>query len=509
MVFTLQDLMELPLLKSSRPQILVGNDFDQREVRWVHTSEIFEISPLLKGGEVLFTTGLGLVGAPIGAITNYVESLARQNVTALIMEVGRTFVNLPAEFEVAAAKYGLPLITMHQVVPFVEITEAVHPLLIDAEVMTLRRRGLAFRQLTDGLLAGDDLGGVLSHVRGLVNHPVGLYSHGGQLLAGDDVRELYSVETLTELAVGPEHWAYLVSPVQETIDADVMDLAASMVALKMTQMATGSPSRALAVSDLLSDMISGNHLGDVDIESRASSLGFVLNPRRRSLALVVDLTRSARDGLTVVTKAARREFGPNLVAELDGHIYAVLQLRPDVAVDEQLHGLALGIERELSEGGTGKLVRIVSGPIADSIQLLVKSLVRAHEGARLARKLGLRKDVITERDLGIYDLLTRVVPDVELESFVEQQLGPLLQADARSGHRLMETLNAYLEAGRSKSIAAEVLGVRRQTLYHRLERIAEVLGGIDLASHERLTSLDLAVTVWRMRTSGLTGSREI
>lgn len=508
MTFTLQDLMDLPLMKSSRPQVLAGSDFDQREVRWVHTSEIFEISPLLKGGEVLFTTGLGLVGSPIGAITAYVESLARQNVTALIMEVGRTFVNLPAEFQVAATKHGLPLITMRQVVPFVEITEAVHPLLIDAEVMVLRRRGSVFRQLTDGLLAGDDLTGVVAHVRQLLDVPVGLYSNGGQLLAGDDVRSHHDSLELTEVAVGPEQWAYLAAPVGESGDAEVLDVAASMVALKLAQKSTGSPSRALAVADLLSDMISGNHLGDVDIESRSATLGFVLNPRRLSIGLVVDLTRSARDALAVVTKASRREFGPNLVADIDGQIAVAIQLRPNTPPDEQLQGLAEAIERELREAGAGRLVRIVSGPTTDSMQGLMRSLARASDGARLARKLGLRDAVITERDLGLYDLLTRVVPDVELESFVEQQLGPLLQADARSGNRLVETLNAYLEAGRSKSVAAEVLGIRRQTLYHRLERIAEILGGIDLASHERLTSLDLAVTVWRMRTSGLTGARD-
>ena len=51
-MFTLQDLLDLPLMQSARPEVLFGEDFEQRPVRWIHTSEIFEISPLLKGGEV-------------------------------------------------------------------------------------------------------------------------------------------------------------------------------------------------------------------------------------------------------------------------------------------------------------------------------------------------------------------------------------------------------------------------------------------------------------------------
>lgn len=505
--FTLQDLLDLPLMRSSRPHVIAGDGFEHRPVRWVHTSEIFEISPLLKGGEVLFTTGLGLVGSPAGSITAYVASLASQNVTALIMEVGRTFVQLPDEFSEAARRHGLPLITMHQVVPFVEITEIVHPLLISHEVGTLRRSDHAFRQLIAGVLAGDDLGGLLAIARRLTGAPIGLYSAGGQLLAGDDVRREHAPTEIDEVPVGPEPWAVLaMSPSDEQVSTEVAHATASVVALKLSQKMTGSPSRALAVADLVGDMLRGNFSSSQDVEARAASLGFVMNPRRQGVALFLDLTRSARTGLAAVTKAARRGFGPNLVAEIDDRIVVLVQLRAGEPFEEQLRGLARSVDQQLASAGTGRVVRVVAGPVAESFAGLATSLARAQHGARLARRLAFPARVVTDRDLGLYDLLTRVVPDADLETFVEQQLGPLLQADARSGHRLVETLNAYLEVGRSKTAAAEVLGVRRQTMYLRLERISALLGGLDLGSHDRLTALDLAVTAWRMRTSGLTGT---
>ena len=58
MAVTVQDLLDLPVLGEARPEVLVGGDLDRRPVRWVHTSEIYEIWPLLRGGEVLLTTGL-------------------------------------------------------------------------------------------------------------------------------------------------------------------------------------------------------------------------------------------------------------------------------------------------------------------------------------------------------------------------------------------------------------------------------------------------------------------
>ena len=50
MAFTVANLLALPLMQPARPEVVVGEDLDRRVVRWVHTSEIYEISPLLKGG---------------------------------------------------------------------------------------------------------------------------------------------------------------------------------------------------------------------------------------------------------------------------------------------------------------------------------------------------------------------------------------------------------------------------------------------------------------------------
>lgn len=506
-MFSLQDLLDLPLMVSSRPQVLSGDNFAARPVRWVHTSEIFEISPLLKGGEVLFTTGLGLVGAPEGEITAYVDSLAAQNVTALVMEVGRTFVRLPDEFVEAARRHNLPLITMHQVVPFVEITETVHPILISDEVEMLRRRSHMIDQLTAALLAGAELADLTALTAATIGGSVGLYSPGGQLLAGEDVRAHLADDERTEVNVGPEPWALLATGDFGSEAAQIVSLAANAIALRMAQRAGGSPTRAVASVDLLADLVENRFQGPEDIATRAASLGFVINPARRSVGVAIDLSRAARTGVAAVTRAARRSFGPNLVAELEGRILVVFQAREHDSWEAQLHGFAATIERELADIKQGRLVRLVSGPFADSWPQIATSLQRADRGAGLALRLAIPERVVTERDLGIYDLLTRVVPDIELEAFVEQQLGPLLQSDARSGHRLMATLNAYLEAGRSKSAAAATLGVSRQTLYQRLDRISSLLGGTDLDARDSATAIDLAVTAWRIRTSGLTGGR--
>jgi len=46
--------------------------------------------------------------------------------------------------------------------------------------------------------------------------------------------------------------------------------------------------------------------------------------------------------------------------------------------------------------------------------------------------------------------------------------------------------------------------VRRQTLYNRLARIEELLGGRCLYDHERRTALELALVAYRLRFAAAT-----
>ncbi len=61
---TVQRALELPGLRSGLPEILAGADRLGRTVRWVHAGEVPNIASLLKGGELLLTTGYGLGTRP-------------------------------------------------------------------------------------------------------------------------------------------------------------------------------------------------------------------------------------------------------------------------------------------------------------------------------------------------------------------------------------------------------------------------------------------------------------
>ena len=500
MPFTVQDLLDLPVLAGARPEVLVGQDLDRRPVRWIHSSEIYEIWSLLKGGEALLTTGLGLVGNSPTALDVYCRNLADRNVAVLMLELGRTFPVPPQHLVDAAAANGLPLVALHGVVPFIDITETVHPLLVADEVEQLRLQDRTVAELNRLLLDGRGLHELVAASATVCQAPVGLYSVADALLAGADVT---GSEPVLSVPVGTGPWASLAVAAPDTPRLRrLAELCATSVGIALAHEGRVSPTRRTAAVDLLRDLASGRYLSSSQIASRAGTLGLMVRPGQRVLAIVVMTTTltSVHSGLNATTEAARRALGPALVAEVDGNVLVATAVQPSEL--RRLSAFADAVDAELRATVGGSVVRLAAGPMVDDVGGLVRSLPAALEAGRVGGRAdaGL-SDPSPASDLEVYNLLSSVVADADLERFVEEQLGPLLEQDARTGSDLVPTLDAYLEAGLSKTGAAAALGVRRQTLYARLERIARLLGGLSFDDRQRRTALDLALVSWRMRSS--------
>jgi purine catabolism regulator len=107
MLPTLRTILALPVLRAASPQILgpagrrgaaeaasgaapeaasggaAGLD---APVRWVHVSELLDISGLLSGGELVLTTGLELEKEP-EATESFIRSLEEASAAGLIVEL--------------------------------------------------------------------------------------------------------------------------------------------------------------------------------------------------------------------------------------------------------------------------------------------------------------------------------------------------------------------------------------------------------------------------------------
>lgn len=526
---TVAELLALPVFERGRPEVLAGADLASRTVRWVHTSEIYEISPLLKGGEVLLTTGLGLVGAGPAALRAYATALADRSVAALVIELGRTFTKAPQPLVDEARSAGLPLITLRGIVPFVEITETVHTLLISREIAELRLARRIEEVTTAALIAGTGLSALVREVAALVDCPIRLLAADGHLVAASDSDSGAGAAGAPDprwprarVDLGTHLWGYLI--VCGAPNADrvlVATQAASAVALELGRggSATG-PSRRRAGELLIREIFGRQYASVDDVAGRAAALGLIIRPGQRAvgICLAVDSVRTAReqatratrsratavgrtatsDSMMAVAEAAEAVCTTALIAEVDGAF-----LIAATTASSDLRALAIeladAIDARLS---AGRAVALACGPTVADIGGMARSLRVARESSLLARRLHSDMRTLLGTDVGVHRLLSRFATDPELAAFVDEQLGPLLEYDAAHGRELVRTLDTLLACGLSKAEAARALHIRRQTLYQRLETVSALLGGLDLAARERRTSIDLALVGWRLRTAG-------
>jgi sugar diacid utilization regulator len=105
--------------------------------------------------------------------------------------------------------------------------------------------------------------------------------------------------------------------------------------------------------------------------------------------------------------------------------------------------------------------------------------------------------VTTYDGLGIYRILAGGQHNAEVEGFVREWLGPLLDYDAAHGAELVKTLSTYLECGGNYDETADGLAIHRSTLRYRLQRIREV-SGLDIGDVDSRFNLHAATRAWRV-----------
>ncbi|WP_433592585.1 PucR family transcriptional regulator [Nocardia sp. CA-145437] len=102
----------------------------------------------------------------------------------------------------------------------------------------------------------------------------------------------------------------------------------------------------------------------------------------------------------------------------------------------------------------------------------------SHREAVAARQVAERARPDTPRVLHYSEVEVAYLTGTDeaaMRSLIERELGALAAPDPQSA-RLRETLHAYLRARRSPDAAAKMLGVHKNTVRYRVQRIEELLG---------------------------------
>jgi purine catabolism regulator len=530
---TVAEFIELPVVKAALPQLVAGSEGLGREVRWVHSLDVPDVANLLRGGEMILTTGVS-VGSDAAAQRRFVRDLVAEGAVGLAVELGFAWHReLPAPLVDEAEKRGLPMLALRRGVRFVEVSQAVNGSLLNSGYALARRGEELHRNLDRIVLEGAGAEAVLAEVSRQISNPVVLEDARGELVA-------FSSSTESEASV-IDSWSGLKWSDRDAAEAEgavampvtvrrrtwgrviaiqagsefdrftpiAMERAAVAVGLGLMRGGEEDELRARARGNLMFEL-AGGLIDPQTATRRAATLGF---PRRHGeLVPVAAVWRPGAgetgDGfeqawarlIAPIRSALSEPDRPALVGSRGNCMLGVLDRgskgsEPDDVASRQ----------RLARRFAAALLRLEVDP--DSIALAIgaaagswSEMPEALVRARLAAEAGAVGPVRSWHDASrteIGQLLLSMRGTPELVEFGHERLGPLLDLGGERGRDLLETLEVYLHCGGRKTETARELEIERQSLYHRLSRIEEILD-VDLRDGDTALALHLAVMIRRL-----------
>jgi purine catabolism regulator len=537
MLPTLADVLKLDPVRRGQPHVVAGADRLDAPVRWVHIAEVADIAHLLRGGELVLTTGIALPEEP-SRLRTYIAELARVGISGLVIELGRRYVGeLPASLIAAAEEHGLPVIALARETVFVDVTESVHARILEEQMVELRASEELHEVFTQLSVEGAAPAEVIRQVATIAARPVVLENLAHQVLAADSAgtspAELLSTWETRSRAVQPdqrtgydeasgwlvttvgargEDWGRLIitglGARPTSRDIVLIERAATTLALGRLLDRHAESLERQAHGTIISGILAHAYSDPREAAARARALGVPLSGRRLLGVVVRPRTRFEPRGyappaagplpeglaeLAEATSAACKDANLSaLVGLLDegtAHarvgVLASLPTRADA--ESSLTEVAERLRHQCDDTSV-----MAAGSVVESIRDVRRSFLEAEQVADVAARGGGDRLFYRLPDLRLRGLLHLLRDDARLQTFVERELGPLLEHDAQRAGDLTRILSLYLETGRNKAVAAQQAHLSRPAFYERLHRIERVLDA-DLDDVESCASLHVAL----------------
>jgi sugar diacid utilization regulator len=278
----------------------------------------------------------------------------------------------------------------------------------------------------------------------------------------------------------------LIDPGQRADKADLVALehGATVLAMELGRLRSVADTELRLRRDLVHDLLAGTD--DDSALARAEALDYDLRCPHRVVLIEGKGRSRAHDALlSAVRRATRQARLTGLFETWSGNVAFVTAVQTDW---EKLRQLIL------SDLAGGRCHIGVGGSCARPSEL-PQSLHEAGLALRLQKTLLPGSGACEYPKLGVFRMLAAIPDLTDVNGFVREWLGSLLDYDARKHAELVHTLTQYLEHGGNYDATAATLSVHKSTLKYRLQRIRE-LTGLELNDPDVHFNLQLATRAW-------------
>ncbi len=493
--------------------VLAGKNGLDRRIKWVHVMEVTSVKQLLHGEELILSTGF-VWKDNISVFRSIVQQLIQSKAAGLCIEIGTYMDHIPSEIIELADQYHFPIIAFTREVRFVDITQDLHSLLIAHHYQMISDLEQFSQELNNLLLVPGCLTKILTLLSMKTGMQVIYNPKEAEPIFAPEATEEKKDTFLHFLTIQPEgkglvlqhvramdyHFANLILvPAQHASISDydmlLLDRSATAIAQYLLRELYIEEKKRALETEWLYDWIEGKHSEErvlsylVDVDETLIPRGLHVCTCKfkkhhdtytsSQMTYFMLLMRSVfeQEGFFVLSLTSRNKL-----------IIIILNRRSEADVD---HRLREAFERflqsdilqkesvpEVEKIGVGKHVRLLKD--------MHKSYDSSLETLVMNEKLFSQSSIVTYyNDFHIYRMIFQLAKGRELNEFMFDYLDPVMQYDSKNNSNLLNTLKVYMCCNGSKKETAEQLYVVRQTLYHRLEKLEELLGSDFMCSPKR------------------------
>ena len=125
---------------------------------------------------------------------------------------------------------------------------------------------------------------------------------------------------------------------------------------------------------------------------------------------------------------------------------------------------------------------------------MVQSMEQAKQALSMIHKCRKRNEIRIYEDIGIYRLFYEYNDSDEMVDIYKSILGDLLKYDREHDLDFVDTLGVYLDCGCNIGVAADILGIHRNTMKYRIKIMQEILN-VDFNNQNQCFNLRLAYKI--------------
>lgn len=492
--------------------VVAGRKGLARKVKWAHIMEVTEIGQLLNGNEIILSTGVGWKEEDLSL--SFLQQLIDYHASALCVELGTYIDEIPRSMIDLAEQNNFPLIVFHQEVRFIDITQDINGMLMDTQDKMMSELESYSNQINRLLLSTDGFKKILRHLKEYLDTQIIYIPVEGTAQFFPSVKKTEQNQLL-EAVKSPHQQKSVLSQKIEALshkfadlvmisrskeltefDSLVLDRTATALAQEQLRILYVEEKRKYQENEWVENWLNGKYHKD-EIEQRLFSLEPSLKPNGCVVCLYkVDFSKQEPDYtyLSMIFRSIFEQQGFFLLTfyKWDQIVFTLVNKREKTNWKQRLMGALGQIQKTDLMGRPAKATTYFGiGKLFDELYNLHESYQRAQETMQIQKKTG-GMDKPFYEELHVYRLILQLNELGMLEEFVLDYLKPVLEFDNKHSSQMFETLKVFLAVQGSKKEASERLFIVRQTLYHRIEKLKELLGE-DFMHPEKRLAIEFAI----------------